>query len=339
MKKLVQSLKIALQLISTPFPSPIRVALYRLLGARIMDGATIKAFSIVLVKNLIMEPRARIRPFVVIVYPELLHLKAYSGISYFALIHGKASLKVGVHSHISIFNFVDLHDNVRLGNWSSPSAFCKIMTHGVYWPASWGYSTKFAPVEMGDFVWIHFNCNIGAGVTIASNNVILSGSTIVSPIRKSGYITYDNSIKKRRIPISIMRNTIGNENNKNFIIDCAKEWAHHKYNNSQLEILDDNNSLIIKNNGKPHLQISIVRKSEEINNNIPQWLWGYKLSDSEFNSNWETLDFFRILCSDKPSKLHKDALGYLRKRWGIRAGEFKYRDYCEIPPPIIEHEK
>ena len=100
-----------------------------------------------------------------------------------------------------------------------------------------------------------------------------------------------------------------------------------------------NDELIIKNNGKPHLQISIVRKSEEINNNIPQWLWGYKLSDSEFNSNWETLDFFRILCSDKPSKLHKDALGYLRKRWGIRAGEFKYRDYCEISPPVLEYEK
>ena len=152
MKKLLQLLKISLQFISTPFPSPIRVALYRLMGAKIMEGAIIRAFSIVLVKNLIMEPGARIRPFVVIVYPELLHLKAYSGISFFALIHGKASLKIGVQSHISLFNFIDLHENISLGNWSSPSAFCKIMTHGSYWPVSWGYSTKFEPVEIGDFV-------------------------------------------------------------------------------------------------------------------------------------------------------------------------------------------
>jgi len=339
MKNLVPLLKVALQLISTPFPSPIRVVLYRLLGAKIMDGATIKAFSVVLVKNLIMEPKARIRPFVVIVFPELLHLKAYSGISYFALIHGRASLKIGVHSHISIFNFVDLHDNVHLGNWSSPSAFCKIMTHGVFWPASWGYSTKFAPVEMGDFVWIHFNCSIGAGVTIASNNVILSGSTIVSPIRKSGYITYDNSIKKTRIPINIMRNSIDTRQNKSFIIECAKEWAQHRYNNSQLKIIEEDNSLIMKQGGKPFLQISIVEKSREIKKNILQWLWGYKLSDSEFESNHETLDFYRILCSDNPSRLHKNAIGYLRKRWGIRAGEFKYREFCEVSPPILEFEE
>ena len=98
MKKLFQSLKVILQFISTPFPSPVRVTLYKMMGAKIMDGATIRAFSIVLVKNLIMEPGARIRPFVVIVYPELLHLKAYSAVCPFALIHGTASLKVGVHS-------------------------------------------------------------------------------------------------------------------------------------------------------------------------------------------------------------------------------------------------
>jgi len=309
------------------------------MGAKIMEGAIIRAFSIVLVKNLIMEPGAIIRPFVVIMNPELLHLKAYSAVCPFALIHGTASLKVGVHSHISIFNFIDLHDNVSLGNWSSPSAFCKIMTHGVYWPASWGYSTKFSPVEMGDFVWIHFNCNIGAGVTIASNNVVLTGSTIVSPIKQNGYITYDNSIKKSRIPINLMRNTIDVKQNRNFIIECAKEWAQYKYKNAQLEIFEENSSLTLKNNGKPFLQISIMERNGEIQKNIPQWLWGYNLSDSEFESNPETLDFYRILCSDNPSRLHKNAIGYLRKRWGIRAGKFKYRNYCEVTPPILKIEE
>jgi acetyltransferase-like isoleucine patch superfamily enzyme len=309
------------------------------MGAKIMEGAIIRAFSIVLVKNLIMEPGARIRPFVVIVYPELLHLKAYSGISFFALIHGKASLKIGVQSHISLFNFIDLHENISLGNWSSPSAFCKIMTHGSYWPVSWGYSTKFEPVKMGDFVWINYNCNIGAGVTIASNNVILAGSTIVSPIKKGGYITYDNSIKRTQIPLTLTRNVVDDKEQKIFIVECAKEWARNKYKKKQVEISEKNNAVILMNKGKPFLQIFILERKDEINNNIKKWLWGYKLSDSKFESNIEILDFYRILCSDNPSKLHKNAIRYLSLRWGIRAGEFKYRDYCEIPPPIIEHEK
>jgi hypothetical protein len=213
------------------------------------------------------------------------------------------------------------------------------MTHGSYWPASWGYSTKLAPVEIGDFVWIHFNCKIGPGVKIPSNNVVIAGSTIVSEIRKSGSITYDNSIEKRQFPITFMRNVIDNKQLKSFIIKCAKEWSGNKYKVGQLKISEETNSLILKNNGKPFLQISIGERSDKIYKNIPQWLWGYKLSDSEFKSNYETLDFYRILCSDNPSRLHKNAIGYLRKRWGIIAGEFKYRDYCEISPPVLEVEK
>jgi len=304
-----------------------------------MDGATIRAFSIVIVKNLIMEPKARIRPFAVIVNPNQLHLKAYSGISFFTLIHGTASLTIGVHSQISVFVFIDLHDNVSFGNWSGPAPFCKIMTHGVFWPASWGYSTKYAPVEIGDFVWIHFNCKIGPGVKIPSNNVIISGSTIVSEIRQSGNMIYDNSIKKTRFPITLMRNILDDEQIDIFLIDCIKEWAKDKYKNSQLEILRENNSIILRKWGKPFLVIDIRKRSDEIDKRIPQWLWGYGLPDSDFENHQGTLDFSRILCSDNPSKLFKSAIAYLRKRHGIRAGEFKHREYCEITPPLVNEKE
>ncbi len=333
--KIFLLVKPTLQLISTPFPSIFRVILYRLMGANIMDGATIRAFSIVIVKNLIMEPKARIRPFAVIVYPKKLHLKAYSGISFFTLIHGTASLTIGVHSQISVFVFIDLHDNVSFGNWSGPAPFCKIMTHGVYWPASWGYTTKYAPVEIGDFVWIHFNCKIGPGAKIPSNNVIISGSTIVSEIRQNGNIIYDNSIKKTRFPITLMRNILDDEQIDNFLIDSIKEWAKEKYKNCKLEILEKENSIILQIERKPFLVIHIREGSNRIDKKIPHWLWGYKLSDSDFESHNGTLDFYRILCSDNPSTLFKSAISFLRKRYGIRAGEFKHREYCEITPPLI----
>jgi acetyltransferase-like isoleucine patch superfamily enzyme len=129
------------------------------LGPRsiIREGARIEGRYVVLGTETYMDYRARIG----------------GGSCYDFMGHLTAGdwLHMGVDSHINIARAVSIGDEVGIG------VETKIWTHGAYLPIDEGFPMQWAPVDIGDRVWLP-NAWVNPGVFIGKYAVIAAGSVV-----------------------------------------------------------------------------------------------------------------------------------------------------------------
>ncbi len=93
----------------------------------------------------------------------------------------RAIFSCGRFCHLGEQSFINIAREVRLGHEVGLGMETKIFTHGAYLSAFDGFPVSFAPVTVGDRVWIP-NATVLPGVRIGSDVVVAAGSLVNSSL-------------------------------------------------------------------------------------------------------------------------------------------------------------
>lgn len=300
------------------FPSFIKVVIYKLMGYRIGKNVSIGFGSVLIGKNVEINDNSKIGFFTLIrckkikidryvkigsfVYidTEDLEIGEDSEIREYVYVAGlktpESKLKLGKRCGIFQYSFLNPTKPIILGNDCGIGGSCKLFTHGSYLSRLEGYPVAFAPITLGDNVWIPWDVFILPGVTIG-NDVVVGAGSIINRNIPSNCIAAGNPAKvlvdKFPLPVSgqekdnILKEIFSefknhiehnnftvstNELENGFSIICQKRKKHQlifldnysaipELDNDNVLILNDDKSIedIYKNKGIDMI-ISIPRK-------------------------------------------------------------------------------
>lgn len=92
-----------------------------------------------------------------------------------------SKLQVGYWFHLGRNGMINTAMPVTIGNEVGFGGFISTHTHGAYQSILKGFPVKFAPVTVGDNVWIP-GAVVNPGVNIGSNTVIAVGSVVINDV-------------------------------------------------------------------------------------------------------------------------------------------------------------
>ncbi len=290
------------------------------MGAKIGEGVKISPFSVVVAKKIKMDPVAAIKPFSLINAGEL-EMGAYSVISNFCIVNGIAKLKIGPRSLITVGSLIDLHADVTIGEYSAIGPRNNVMTHGIFYPSSWGFKHILKPVKIGDFVWTNNNCKIAAGVIIGSRTMVLPNSVIRTDINSDTFL-FDDSFNRKCFPFCFLRSNLNTEEKQQYIEEFAIDALSNVMGVTRVDIQDKRISL-------PDRDLQIFLNSIEWEQQEKGWVWGYDIPEAIMlgRTKLEALDFSSLLYSVNASRLLKNVADYSRTNWGNRFADYKHKDY------------
>lgn len=181
-------------------PSFLKIWLYRKRGYRIGKNVSIGIGSVIIGNkveigdntkigflDLIKSTRINIDRYVTInsfVYidTENLEIGEDSEIREYVYVAGlktpESTLKIGKRCGIFQYCFLNPTKPIILGNDCGIGGLSKLFTHGSYLSKLEGYPVTFAPITLGNNVWIPWDVFILPGVSIGDNVVIGAGSII-----------------------------------------------------------------------------------------------------------------------------------------------------------------
>ena len=197
----MSKIKNIILVISTIFPSSIRILLMNLLGYKINRKARLKIFSIILAREISIEAYAKIDSFVVIAGLDKISYERIYAIQRFTYISGNNLFKINKRSMVGSRCVINAGaGDVEIGEYSAFAPRSSIYTHGTFLPATLGYPTTNNGVKIGDYCWIMQGSSIGPGVIIESNSIILPGSSIVKNI-PANVVVYDTPTQRKSFSI------------------------------------------------------------------------------------------------------------------------------------------
>ena len=207
-------------------PSFIKKIIYRLKGYKIGKNVNIGLGSIIIGKNveirnntnigflsIIKAKKIKINRFVTIgsfVYidTEQLEIGEDSKIREHVYVAGlttpESKLILGKRCSILQYSFLNPSKEIIFGDDCGIGGGCKLFTHGSYLSILEGYPVTFAPITLGNNVWIAWDVFILPGVTIG-DNVIIGANSLVTRGIPSNCIASGNpaKVKVRNFPLSI----------------------------------------------------------------------------------------------------------------------------------------
>ena len=100
----------------------------------------------------------------------------------------KCKLTLGKNSFINWQNFLDLNDNITIGNNTLIAMRCNFITtfHDIGPHEFRGGKSRTAPIVVGNGCWIGTNCTILPGVKIADGCVIGANSLVTKDTEPDG---------------------------------------------------------------------------------------------------------------------------------------------------------
>lgn len=154
-----------------------RLLLRAFWGAKIGRGVRIGWFAAVTGKEIELGDYSEIRSFST-VRCGAVRIGAYSVVGSYVQIYGPAAFTMGRHSIVGNHSQVNVWEDVRLGDVTALGPNCMVLTHGTFLPYTEGYWVKFAPVTIGDRVWIASGVFIQPGIRIG-NEVFVNSMSVV----------------------------------------------------------------------------------------------------------------------------------------------------------------
>jgi len=97
-----------------------------------------------------------------------------------------SSLECGYWCHLGSYSILNTAMPVKIGNEVGMGRFTNIYTHGAYLSTIDGFPVDFAPITIGDRVWIP-SATINPGVTIGNDVVIGIGSIVTKDIPSGSF--------------------------------------------------------------------------------------------------------------------------------------------------------
>ena len=164
----------------------------------------------------------------------------------------ESKLKLGKRCGIFQYCFLNPTKPIVLGDDCGIGGLSKLFTHGSFLSKLEGYPVAFAPITIGNNVWVPWDVFILPGVTIGDNVVVGAGSIINRDI-PSNCIAAGNPAKvvKENSPPALSE-----VKKKAILKEILSEFESHlKHNNFQLSktSIQDGFSIIFKKQGKHQL--------------------------------------------------------------------------------------
>jgi len=253
-QKSSEKMKVALyvSLLIALLPSRVRIAIYKLTGAKIGKGVKIGFGTVIISNEIEIDDNSTIGHFCRIKVSEIslgkcvaignlskitvhaIRMDSRAQISSSVSIVGdsrdkRSVIKMGMHSwifekcYINVVREVTLGRNVGIGGGSF------LFTHGSWLSKLDGYPVNYASVSIDDNVWIPWNCFIMPGIKIGKNTIIGASSLVNKDVPEN--------VLAAGHPIRVIRENscreVSLEEKTNIIKDSIQDYA--EYNNKKFE--------------------------------------------------------------------------------------------------------
>lgn len=264
------------------FPSFVKIIIYKLMGYRIGKNVSIGLGSVIIGKDVEIKDNTKIG-FLTLIRCKKINIGRYVTIGSFVYIDTEdleigedsiirehvyvaglttpeSKLKLGKRCSILQYSFLNPTKPIVFGDDSGTGGCCQVFTHGSHLSALEGYPVTFAPITIGNNVWIAWNVFILPGVTIG-DNVVIGASSYITRNIPSNCIAAGNpaKIKVKKFPLPVS-NQEKNRIIKNILLEFKKyvEYNNYKVNATGL----GNDFSIICEKQKKHQLIFLDNYSE-----------------------------------------------------------------------------
>lgn len=153
----------------------------------------------------------------------------------------ESKLKLGKRCSILQFSFLNPTKPIIFGDDSGIGGCCKLFTHGSYLSKLEGYPVAFAPITIGNNVWIPWNVFILPGVTIG-NNVVIGASSHITRNIPSNCIAAGNpaKIKVKKFPLAV-----SDQEKKEMVKNILEEFIRYlTYHDMKIEKKESPNGVL-----------------------------------------------------------------------------------------------
>lgn len=235
-------------------PSFLKIILYRIKGYQIGKKVRIGIGSIIIGKDVVIgdytkigfitvirAPKIRIGRYVTIgtmtmIDTENVFIDEDARINENVIIGGQKTpdsfFSLGKRAIIMEYSFINPTKPVIIGDDSGIGGHCLLFTHGSWLNQLDGFPVTFAPINIGNRVWLPWRVFIMPGITIGDDVVIGANSLISSNL--------PSNVLAAGSPAKIIRENyptkISDDHRMNIIENILKEFeAYLKHNNLQTE--------------------------------------------------------------------------------------------------------
>lgn len=230
-------------------PSSFKVFIYKLRGYRIGQNVSIGFGSIIIGEDVKIEDNTKIG-FLTIIRSKQINIGRYVNVGSFVYIDTEnleigedseireyvyvaglktpeSRLKLGKRCGIFQYCFINPTKPIVLGDDCGIGGLSQLFTHGSYLSKLEGYPVAFAPITIGNNVWIPWDVFILPGVTIG-NNVVIGAGSIINKDIPSNCIAAGNPAKvvKENFPA-----TPSKEVQKSILKKILSEFRNHLEHN------------------------------------------------------------------------------------------------------------
>ncbi len=231
----------------------------------------------------------------------------------------ESKLKLGKRCGIFQYCFLNPTKPIILGDDCGIGGLSKLFTHGSFLSKLEGYPVAFAPITLGNNVWIPWDVFILPGVTIGDNVVVGAGSIINRDI-PSNCIAAGNPAKvvKENFPTAL------SDQEKNAILmEIFSEFeSHMKHNHFQLSktSIPDGFSAIFRNSDRH--QLIFVEKYSKLSRTLEDSVLVLNTSDPRAEEIYQSSNVAMIISIPEKERIGTSLIGeeFYRflSRYGIR---------------------
>lgn len=322
-------------------PSFIKKWLYRNKGYRIGKNVGIGLGSVIIGKNVEIRDNTKIG-FLTIIKSNEINIGRYVHIGSFVYIDTE-NLEIGEDSEIreyvyvaglktpesqlklgkrcSIFQYCFLNPTkpINLGDDCGIGGLSKLFTHGSYLSKLDGYPVAFAPINIGNNVWIPWDVFILPGVTIG-NNVVVGAGSIINKDISSNCIAAGNPAKvvKEKFP------PVLSEQEKDAILkEIFYEFKNHlKHNNFKLSEISKQYGFFIQFKKENKHMLIYMEKYTELSKTVEDSVLVLNKFDIKLKDIYKKSNIGMIISVPRKERIGTSLIGeeFYRflSRYGIR---------------------
>jgi len=157
-------------------------------GAQFGRKATICWFSSVIGRRVVLGDYSTVKPLTLIRCDGEVSIAHYSEVSSFSVIYGCANFRIGDKCYIGPQTWINVTEDVLMGNGVGIGPRTMIFTHGSFLPYTEGYPVRFGKVILGNRVWIPAGVFIQPGIEVGDDVLVNSRSVLTKSLPSGQYV-------------------------------------------------------------------------------------------------------------------------------------------------------
>lgn len=248
----------------------------------------------------------------------------YTEISSFSVIYGCSNFKVGNKCYIGPQSWIDVSEDVVIGDHVGIGARVMIFTHGSFLPYTEGYPVRFAKVRIGNNVWMASGVFVHPGIEVG-DDVFVNSKSVLRDSIPSGTIV--EGFPAREIcPMNKIRRVVTPEKRDDLLKNILRHFAVFiKQVHPKIEVTQNDPDLIALRLRRRNYLIVLVNSKGE----VPVDLHAYKgsrfvplLNSRDWKpgsppKNMLAFDFTTMKTSSTKDLIHRELYLFLKRYYGI----------------------